>query len=87
LLIQESALPYKGPSSAQLEMLAPLFAQGRKENALRTSALRAQPYFLVALVHAAIRQAIELGEQVSLRDVSDEVVHQFLHGASAARSR
>jgi AcrR family transcriptional regulator len=87
LLIQESALPYKGPSSTQLEMLAPLFAQGRKEGALRTISRELQPYFLIVLMHAAIRQAVDVGDSVSLREVSEEVVRQFLHGAAAETPR
>jgi AcrR family transcriptional regulator len=87
LLIQESALPYKAPSTGQLEILAPLFVQGHKEGALRAAPGKLQPYFLLALVQAAIRHAVEAGNEVSLQEISDEVVQQFMAGARAGRPR
>ena len=87
LLIQETALPFKGPSAGQLEMLAPLFVQGQKEGALRQGAAALQPYFLLALVQAAIRYAVQAGDAVSLEELSNEVVQQFMAGARATRSR
>lgn len=87
LLIQEAALPFKSPSAGQLEMLAPLFVQGQKEGALRDAATALQPYFLLALVQAAIRYAVEAGEGVSLEELSHEVVQQFMAGARAGKPR